>query len=141
MSGTAQSRGKPRCTNFQRRVYAAVRTIPRGRVTTYALLALHLGCGSARAAGQALRRNPFAPRVPCHRVIAADLGPGGFNGQTDGSELRRKLQLLAAEGVVFANGRLAEPARLYGFRPRAAGCAGQSTLHAATYRPTASHSG
>ena len=104
-------------TPFQSRVYEAVARIPAGRVATYAGLARTLGCGSARAVGQALRRNPFAPRVPCHRVIASDLTLGGFNGQRSGPELERKLRLLAAEGVEFRGGRLADPRRVF---PRSA---------------------
>ena len=100
-------------TEFQRRVYDACSRIPRGRVATYASLAGVLGCRSPRAVGQALRRNPFAPEVPCHRVIRADLGIGGYSGATDGGKIDRKLKLLAAEGVLFAEGRLADPARVW----------------------------
>jgi methylated-DNA-[protein]-cysteine S-methyltransferase len=95
---------------FARRVYAACRTIPPGRVTSYALLAKAVGCSSPRAVGQALRRNPFAPEVPCHRVISRSGSPGGFNGQPGGAEVARKLRLLAAEGVPFTPaGNLADP--------------------------------
>jgi methylated-DNA-[protein]-cysteine S-methyltransferase len=107
-------------TRFQRRVYQALREVPRGRVTTYALLARRVGCGSARAVGQALRRNPFAPAVPCHRVIASDLKIGGFQGERGGTAVAKKMQLLAAEGVKFRNGRLEDPGRLhpsFGIRP------------------------
>ena len=64
-------------TSFQRRVYDAVVMIPAGCVSTYRLVALYIGCGAPRAVGQALRVNPYAPRVPCHRVIASDLRIGG----------------------------------------------------------------
>jgi methylated-DNA-[protein]-cysteine S-methyltransferase len=94
-------------------VYVAVRRIPRGRVATYGGVAAAIGCGSARAVGQALRRNPFAPRVPCHRVIASDITLGGFDGARAGAELARKERLLAAEGVVFRNGRLLDRDRLH----------------------------
>ncbi len=93
-------------TPFQQRVYAAAKRIPRGSVTTYARLAKSIGCGSARAVGQALRRNPFAPVVPCHRVIASDLTLGGFAGKTSGAAIARKKALLAKEGVRFVNGRV-----------------------------------
>ena len=99
-------------TAFQRRVYDATSRIPRGKVSTYGRIARAIGCGSAQAVGQALRVNPFAPRVPCHRVIRGDLTIGGFSGQTAGREIRRKLRMLAAEGVRFAGGRLAQPGRL-----------------------------
>lgn len=115
-------------TPFQKKVYAALRRVPRGRVTTYQELAAGVGCRSAQAVGQALKRNPYAPKVPCHRVIAADLTPGGFMGRPacnamrniagrrSGSALRRKLKLLAEEGVRFQAGKLAEPRRLFLFR-------------------------
>ena len=63
---------KRRPTYFEGRVYAAVGEIPCGKVATYQSLAHYLGCRSAQAVGQALKRNPFAPRIPCHRVIRAD---------------------------------------------------------------------
>ncbi len=102
-----------RVTPFQARVYAAVTRVPCGRVTTYARLAAAVGCGSARAVGQALRRNPFAPDVPCHRVIASDLTLGGFQGRREGAALARKERLLAAEGVLFGQGRLLDSGRLF----------------------------
>ena len=92
-------------------MYAALCKVPRGKVITYAALALRIGCRSPRAIGQALRANPFAPEVPCHRVIASDLTIGGFTGHTSGPALTKKLRLLAAEGVVFKNGRLSDPSR------------------------------
>lgn len=88
-------------TSFQARVYEATRRIPKGKVTTYGSLAKAIRCGSAQAIGQALRRNPFAPEVPCHRVVATDRSLGGFNGHRDGSELARKRRLLEEEGVRF----------------------------------------
>lgn len=106
----------PGITPFQHRVYAALRCVPKGRVTTYGLLARHLGCRSAQAVGQALRCNPFAPEVPCHRVIAANLGIGGFQGARSGAKIRRKLRLLAVEGVAFdSRGRLVEEERVFAF--------------------------
>lgn len=84
---------------FRQAVFAALCRVPAGRVTTYGALARVVGCRCPRAVGQALRHNPFAPLVPCHRVVAADLSLGGFNGQRQGPELERKRALLAAEGV------------------------------------------
>lgn len=100
-----------RISPFAARVYAALKRVPRGRVITYAALAAKVQCRSPRAVGQALRANPFAPEVPCHRVIASDLSPGGFFGKTRGPELNRKLRLLANEGIIFQNGRLTDPHR------------------------------
>lgn len=103
-------------TDFERRVYAATCRIPPGYVSTYALVAQAVRCGSAQAVGQALRRNPFAPQVPCHRVIATGLTLGGFQGKREGTALRAKRALLKGEGVTFdAQGRLTEPRRLFRF--------------------------
>lgn len=92
-------------------MYAALRKVPSGRVITYAALARAIGCHSPRAVGQALRANPFAPEVPCHRLIASNLSPGGFQGQKSGPALTKKLRLLAAEGIHFNNHRLTDPTR------------------------------
>ena len=102
-------------TEFEKRVFAATCRIPRGYVSTYGILAAELDCGSAQAVGQALKRNPFAPQVPCHRVIASDLRVGGFSGQRDGAKIHTKLRLLREEGVVFKDGRLADARRLWQF--------------------------
>ena len=109
-----------RVTLFQQRVYEAVMQIPRGRVSTYGLVAASIGCASARAVGQALRRNPFAPKVPCHRVIASSLASGGFRGECAGPEVLRKLTMLGREGVRFSGGKLADPERVFRFRARPA---------------------
>jgi methylated-DNA-[protein]-cysteine S-methyltransferase len=86
-------------TDFELAVYALVRNIPPGRVATYGTIARRLGRGTARAVGSALARNPFAPEVPCHRVIRADGSLGGFHGETSGPRIEQKLHLLRAEGV------------------------------------------
>lgn len=97
-------------TVFQRRVYRALLAVPAGRVVSYGLLARWLGCASPRAVGQALRANPLAPAVPCHRVIAADGRLGGFLGRRAGPALARKRNLLAGEGVFFDDrNRLVNP--------------------------------
>lgn len=103
-------------SEFARRVYDAVTEIPAGRVATYGGVADAIGCASARAVGQALRRNPYAPKVPCHRVIASDLSLGGFQGCRLGTVLKRKEMLLLAEGVRFMNGCLEDPERVWEFR-------------------------
>lgn len=96
-----------RVTPFQRRVYDETRRIPRGTVITYGELARRIGCGSAQAVGQALRRNPFAPEVPCHRVVAADGSLHGFYGERSSTALGRKRALLESEGVTFDGDRVA----------------------------------
>jgi AraC family transcriptional regulator of adaptative response/methylated-DNA-[protein]-cysteine methyltransferase len=79
---------------FQRRVWDALRHIPYGETRTYAELARELGApGAARAVGRANGANRLAIVIPCHRVTAADGGPGGYGGG-----LWRKLRLLELEG-------------------------------------------
>lgn len=99
-------------SRFAERVYEAVSRIPAGRVATYGGVARAVGCACARAVGQALRRNPFAPGVPCHRVIASDWRIGGFQGADGGAAVRRKAALLAGEGVRFVDGRLEDPSQV-----------------------------
>jgi methylated-DNA-[protein]-cysteine S-methyltransferase len=68
-------------TPFQRGVWEATRLIPYGETRSYAWVAAWMGRpGAARAAGQALSRNPLPPVVPCHRVLAGNGGLGGFSG-------------------------------------------------------------
>lgn len=92
-------------TDFEKRVWTALCHIPEGQVTTYGLLSKHLG-SSPRAVGNALRRNPFAPEVPCHRVVATGMSLGGFKGKSlvrdgEGITLIEKRQLLKSEGIKF----------------------------------------
>ena len=95
-------------TAFQERVYAhLVKNVPRGKVTTYGAIAKALH-SSPRAVGQALRVNPYAPKVPCHRVVASNGAVGGFNGHTTGRDINRKITLLKKEGIVFISGYVPE---------------------------------
>jgi methylated-DNA-[protein]-cysteine S-methyltransferase len=81
--------------NFNERVWAAMRLIPRGRVTTYGAIARYLKNPQAmRAVGQACNRNPDAPRTPCHRVISSNGKLGGY-----AFGLEKKKELLRTEGV------------------------------------------
>jgi methylated-DNA-[protein]-cysteine S-methyltransferase len=82
---------------FYRRVFEIARSIPPGRTLTYGAIAAQLGDpGAARAVGQALGHNPFVLVVPCHRVLAADGGLGGFSAA--GGRMT-KLRLLTIEGA------------------------------------------
>lgn len=103
-------------TPFQQRVYHALMLIPQGKVTTYAELARHLGIRSPRAIGQALKANPEAPQVPCHRIIRSDGTIGGYQGGTQGSKLNQKISLLQQEGIAFSgDGKLLETDRIFRF--------------------------
>ena len=92
--------------SFSERVYTLCRQIPRGKVTTYKELAKALGCRGYQAIGQALRCNPYAPRVPCHRVVKSDGSIGGFKGKMNGKEIGEKIMLLEKEGVYIQNGKV-----------------------------------
>jgi len=84
--------------DFHRRVYEITRAIPPGRTLTYGEVAARLGMpGAARAVGQALGHNPFAPVVPCHRVLAAGTGPGGFSAEGGVATKLRMLQIERAQ--------------------------------------------
>jgi methylated-DNA-[protein]-cysteine S-methyltransferase len=81
---------------FHRRVYEVARTIPPGSTLSYGDVAKRLGePGVARAVGQALGQNPFAPIVPCHRVLAGDGTMHGFSAR---GGVATKLRLLTIEG-------------------------------------------
>ena len=104
---TASRNTRIAVTGFQSEVYHALLAVPEGMVTTYAAIGAAIGCRSAQAIGQALRKNPFAPGVPCHRVVRSDGHIGGFQGSRDGGPVMEKRKLLTGEGVVFdANGRV-----------------------------------
>ncbi len=84
---------------FHQRVYEFARRIPPGETLTYGELARLLGePGAARAVGQALGANPFAPVVPCHRILAAQSGAGGFSAP---GGVSTKLRMLLAERARF----------------------------------------
>jgi methylated-DNA-[protein]-cysteine S-methyltransferase len=83
--------------DFERRVYAATRTIPRSEVRTYGDLAAAIGApGAARAVGAALGRNPIPIIVPCHRVLAVQGKSGGFSAP---GGTATKFRILAIEGA------------------------------------------
>lgn len=88
---------------FQRRVWEVLRTIPRGKTRTYSEVAAAIGRPKAvRAVGGACGANPVPVLVPCHRVLAAHGGLGGFSGGLDW-----KRTLLAREGVALGENRRA----------------------------------
>ncbi|MGZ5195293.1 MAG: methylated-DNA--[protein]-cysteine S-methyltransferase [Ramlibacter sp.] len=84
---------------FNQRVYEVTRAIPPGRTLTYGEVAAQIGePGAARAVGQALGHNPFAPIVPCHRVLAAGQAGGGFSAE---GGVATKLHMLQIERARF----------------------------------------
>ncbi|HJX05576.1 MAG TPA: MGMT family protein [Candidatus Nanoarchaeia archaeon] len=92
-------------TPFQKRVYELTKQVPKGKVTSYSAIAKKLK-SSPRAVGQALRVNPFAPVVPCHRVVKSDGSIGGFGGETCGKKIEEKIAMLRKEGVEIRQGKI-----------------------------------
>lgn len=90
---------------FADRVYKVCKRIPKGNVSTYGAIAKAVN-SSPRAVGQALRCNPYAPVVPCHRVVKSDGSIGGFSGATTGPNVRKKVNLLKSEGVSVKDGKV-----------------------------------
>jgi len=87
--------------SFNEKVWALTARIPKGRVATYGQIARKLNTRGYRAVGNALNRNPYAPDVPCHRVVGSDGSLTGF-----ASGVKKKAQLLTAEGVQLVAGRV-----------------------------------
>lgn len=84
-------------TLFQKKVWAALTTIPKGKTITYKELAKKIGKPKAtRAVANAVGANPCAPNIPCHRVIRSDGKLGGYSGV---GGVKTKLSLLKKEGV------------------------------------------
>jgi len=92
--------------SLAKRTYKLLKKVSRGKITTYKSLGDALGTKGYRAIGQILRNNPYAPIVPCHRVIASNGTIGGFMGKTSGIAITKKKELLQKEGVHFSGRRV-----------------------------------
>ena len=86
-------------TKFQLKVWKYLKTISKGNVKTYKEVAVGIKRPeSARAVANACAKNPYAPKIPCHRVIRSDGGLGGYSGR---GGIRLKLKLLRDEKVTI----------------------------------------
>ena len=84
-------------TKFQLNVWNFLKTIPKGTVKTYKEVAIAIKCPqSARAVANACAKNPYSPKIPCHRVIRSDGRLGGYSGR---GGIKTKLRLLRSEKV------------------------------------------
>ena len=94
--------------SFNEKIYSLLRKVPKGKVTTYKALAEALDTKAYRAVGQAMRFNPYAPEVPCHRVVASDGTIGGFMGKNDvnSKEVRKKIMMLKKEGIKISGNKV-----------------------------------
>lgn len=98
---------------FQKAVYEALQKIPEGRVTTYSAIARYLNTNAVRAVGTAVGKNPYAPKIPCHRVVPSSGKIGDYSGE---GGVQRKIELLRQEGVFVEEGRIKDfEKRMYYF--------------------------
>ncbi len=89
---------------FSDRVYKIVSKIPKGKVATYGQIAALAGNPkAARAVGLLMKKNPNAPIVPCHRVVASDGSLTGYSGK---GGIKTKKQMLLSEGIVFKGNKV-----------------------------------
>ncbi len=87
--------------NFNEKAWKVVARVPRCRVTTYKAVAEKLGTKAYRAVGNAMNKNPYSPKVPCHRVVKSNGEVGGFASGT-----RKKVQMLKKEGIEIKNNKI-----------------------------------
>ena len=81
-------------TPFQLKVWNYLKKIPKGKVRTYLEVAKSIGKPKAfRAVANAIGKNPYPPKIPCHRVIKSDGSLGGHSGKGGINEKRRLLKL------------------------------------------------
>ena len=86
-------------TQFQLKVWSYLKKIPKGKLKTYAEVAKAIGKPKAvRAVANAIGKNPFPPKIPCHRVIRSDGKLGGYSGN---GGIKTKKKLLKNEGFSF----------------------------------------
>ena len=84
-------------TEFQLKVWSYLKKIPRGSVKTYSQVAKAIGTPLAvRAVANAIGKNPYAPKIPCHRVVRSDGSLGGYSGK---GGVKTKRFLLKKEGI------------------------------------------
>ncbi len=84
--------------SFNEKCYAVLKKVPKGKVTTYKEIARAINSKAYRAVGNAMNKNPYAPIVPCHRVINSNGDVGGF-----ASGAKKKIEMLKKEGVEISN--------------------------------------
>ncbi|MFA6171011.1 MAG: MGMT family protein [Patescibacteria group bacterium] len=93
---------KNKLTDFENEVLEVIKKIKKGRVSTYREAARALGRPkAARAVGNALNKNPHAPKVPCHRIVKSDGALGGYAGGA-----KKKAELLGREGLAIIKGKI-----------------------------------
>lgn len=95
---------------FNERCYNILLKVPKGKVTTYKEIAIKLNSKAYRAVGNAMNKNPYSPKVPCHRVVKSNGEVGGFASGT-----RKKIEMLKKEGIEIKNNKIDLKKYLYRF--------------------------
>ncbi len=86
-------------TKFQVKVWKYLKNIPKGKVVSYLDVAKAINKPkAARAVANAVGKNPYAPKIPCHRVIRSDGSLGGYSGR---GGIKTKKKLLKSEGILL----------------------------------------
>jgi methylated-DNA-[protein]-cysteine S-methyltransferase len=98
---------------LRERVFKLVSKVPRGRVTTYKILAKK-AVTSPRAVGSIMRSNPYPVQVPCHRAVMSDGRVGGYAGSKE-ANIKKKIRLLRSEGIEFKNNKINLEKHLFHF--------------------------
>ncbi len=93
---------------FNEECYELLKKVPKGKVITYKTLAEKLHTKAYRAVGNAMKKNPFAPHIPCHRVINSNGRLGGYS-----SGIKKKIELLKKEGIRIRKNKI--DLRKYGY--------------------------
>jgi methylated-DNA-[protein]-cysteine S-methyltransferase len=98
---------------FSQKVYNLVKKIPKGRISSYKAIAEKLNTKAYQAVGQALKHNPYAPKVPCHRVVKTNGSLGGYAGKIKGKKINKKVKLLLKEGVVVKTNKVKDFKKIF----------------------------
>ncbi|MDP4012445.1 MAG: MGMT family protein [Candidatus Nanoarchaeia archaeon] len=99
--------------SFTERVWEQLKLIPKGKVASYKTLSEAMNSKAYRAVGSAVKKNPYAPGVPCHRVVKNNGEIGGYSGP---GGVKRKIEILKKEGVEIIKNKVDLKKYLYEFR-------------------------
>lgn len=109
-SGKFNHKSNP-SSSFYEKCYSVLRKVPKGKITTYRDIAHALHSKAYRAVGTAMNKNPYAPKVPCHRVVNSNGKVGGFFSGT-----HKKVAMLKKEAIKISNGKIVDfEKKLYKF--------------------------
>jgi methylated-DNA-[protein]-cysteine S-methyltransferase len=96
--------------SFNERCYEVLVRVPKGKIITYGEIAKQLKSKAYRAVGNAMNKNPYAPKVPCHRVVKSNGEVGGFAHGT-----KKKIEMLRKEGIEIKDNKIDLKKYMYKF--------------------------